>query len=69
MDINRIISGLIRSYGQRAVKMLVQKGIEYAARRGKSSSPISESDRAQAAAGQRMADQAQKIKNAPRRLF
>ncbi len=69
MDINRIILGLIRSFGQRAVKILVQKGIDYAARRGKSSPPISKADRTQAAAGQRMADRAQRIKNATRRLF
>lgn len=69
MDINRLIDTLMRLFGRKLIDVAVKKGVDYAARRGKPESEMSEADRAQAAAGRKMADRTKQIRNATRRLF
>jgi hypothetical protein len=69
MDLNKLINMLMRQFGGKLMNMVVNKGVDYAARRGKPEAEMSEAERAQAASGRQFADRAKQIRNATRRLF
>lgn len=69
MDMNRLIDMLMRLFGRKLVDMAVNKGIDYAASRGKPAAEMTEAERAQAEAGRQMAQRAKEIRTATRRLF
>lgn len=69
MDFNRLITMALSMFMKRFIATAVDKGIDYAARRGKSESEMTEAERSQAAQGRQMADRAKQIRNATRRFF
>jgi len=69
MDMNRLIDTLMRLFGRRLINIAVNKGIDYAARRGKPEAEMTEAERAQAAQGRDMAARAKQIRSATRRFF
>lgn len=69
MDFNRLITMALSMFMKRFIATAVDKGIDYAARRGKSESEMTEAERAQAAQGRQMADRAKQVRNATRRFF
>lgn len=69
MDFNRLITMAMTMFMKRFISTAVDKGIDYAARRGKPESEMTESERSQAAQGRQMADRAKQIRNATRRFF
>ena len=69
MDMNRLINMFMRLFGRKLIDMAVNKGIDYAASRGKPKSEMTEAERAQAASGRDMASRAKQIRNVTRRFF
>ena len=69
MDLNRLMTMALSLFMKRFISVAVDKGIDYAARRGKADAEMTEAERAQADKGRQMADRAKQIRNATRRLF
>lgn len=69
MDLNKLINLLMRLFGRKLMNIAVNKGVDYAARRGKPESEMTEAERAQAASGRQMADRFKQVRNATRRFF
>ena len=69
MDFNRLITMALSMFMKRFISTAVDKGIDFAARRGKPDAEMTEVERSQAAQGRQMADRAKKIRNATRRFF
>ena len=69
MDLNRLINMLMSMFMKKIVNVAVDKGVEYAARRGKPEAEMSDAERAQAQAGREMADRTKQVRNATRRIF
>ena len=67
MNFNRLITMAMSMFMKRFIVTAVDKGIDYAARRGKPK--MTEAERASAGQGRQMADRAKKIRNATRRFF
>lgn len=69
MDFNRLITMAMSMFMKRFISTAVDKGIDYAARRGKPEAEMTEAERNQASQGRQMADRAKQIRNATRRFF
>lgn len=69
MDYSRLINMLVSMFMKKFVNTAVERGIDYAARRGKPEAEMTESERAQAASGRTFAQRAKEIRNATRRFF
>jgi hypothetical protein len=69
MDVAKLINTLIRLFGRKLMNTALNKGIDYAARRGKPAAEMTEAERAQAQSGKQFASRAKQIRNATRRLF
>ena len=69
MDFNRLITMAMSMFMKRFISVAVDKGIDYAARRGKPEAEMTEAERANANQGRQMADRARQIRNATRRFF
>ncbi len=69
MDLNRLINMFMSIFMKKFVNLAVNKGIEYAASRGKPEAEMTDAERAQAQAGREMADRTKQIRNATRRFF
>ena len=69
MDFNRLITMAMSMFMKQFISTAVDKGIDYAARRGKPEAEMTESERAAADQGRQMADRAKEIRNATRRFF
>lgn len=69
MDINKLITTIMRLFGRKLMNTAINKGIDFAARRGKTDAQMTDADRAQAQSGRDMAKRAQKMARASRRLF
>lgn len=69
MDFNRLITMAMSMFMKRFIATAVDKGIDYAARRGKPEAEMTEAERASAGQGRQMADRAKQIRNATRRFF
>jgi hypothetical protein len=65
MNMNQVISMIMRKVMGRAI----DAGIDYAARRGKPAADMTAAERAQAASGKKLAQNARQIRNATRRFF
>lgn len=69
MDVNRLINMFMAIFMKKIVNLAVNKGVEYAASRGKPEAEMSDAERAQAQSGRDLADRAKQIRNATRRFF
>ncbi len=69
MDFNRLITMAMSMFMKRFIATAVDKGIDYAAKRGKPKAEMTGSQRSQAAQGRQMADRTKQIRNATRRFF
>lgn len=69
MDIAKLINTLMRLFGRRLMNTALNKGIDYAARRGKPDAEMTEAERAQAHSAKQFASRAKQIRNATRRFF
>lgn len=69
MDVNRLINMFMSIFMKKIVNLAVNKGVEYAASRGKPEAEMTDAERAQAQSGRDMADRTKKIRNATRRFF
>ncbi|MEZ5731388.1 MAG: hypothetical protein R3D97_03575 [Paracoccaceae bacterium] len=68
MDLNRLINMVINTVTRRLVNLGINKGIEMAARRGKTDGPMTAEERAQVKAGRDMAKRARQASKITRRL-
>lgn len=69
MDFNRLINMAMSMFMKRFIATAVDKGIDYAARRGKPNAEMTKAERNQADQGRQMADRAKHIRKATRRFF
>ncbi len=69
MNLNQLINMVMSIFMKKIVNMAVNKGVDYAARRGKPEAEMTEAERAQAQSARDMADRTKQIRNATRRLF
>ncbi len=69
MDVNRLINMFMAIFMKKIVNLAVNKGVEYAASRGKPEAEMTDAERAQAQAGRDLADRTKQIRNATRRFF
>jgi hypothetical protein len=69
MDVNRLISMFMSIFMKKIVNIAVNKGVEYAASRGKPEAAMTDAERAQAQAGREMAARSKQIRAATRRFF
>jgi hypothetical protein len=69
MDVNRLINMFMGIFMKKIVNLAVNKGVEYAASRGKREADMTDAERAQAQAGRDMAGRTKQIRNATRRFF
>jgi hypothetical protein len=69
MDVNRLINMFMGIFMKKIVNLAMNKGVEYAASRGKPEADMTEAERAQAQAGRDMAGRTKQIRNATRRFF
>jgi hypothetical protein len=69
MDVNRLINMFMGIFMKKIVNLAVNKGVEYAASRGKPEAEMSDAERAQAQTGRDMADRTKQIRNSTRRFF
>lgn len=66
---DRIINMILNRFIGQIINRAISGGISFAARRGKDPAQMTEAERAQAKAGQDLAQKARKISRASRRLF
>jgi hypothetical protein len=60
---------LVSMFMWKFINRAMEKGIDYAARRGKPESEMTDAERAQAASGRTFAQRAREIRNVTRRFF
>jgi hypothetical protein len=69
MDMAKMINVFMRLFGNKLIGMAVNKGVDYAARRGKPQTEMTPAELAQANSARQFAQRAKQIRNATRRFF
>lgn len=69
MDLTRILNQIVNQLIRRFVNIAVDKGVDYAARRGKEPAAMTEDEKAQAKSGKDMARRMRDVQKVTRRLF
>lgn len=69
MNVNQIINMVMSIFMKKIVNLAVNKGVEYAASRGKPEAEMTEAERAQAQSAREMSDRMKQVRNATRRIF
>jgi hypothetical protein len=69
MDMSKMINTVMRLFGRKLIGMAVNKGVDYAARRGKPQSEMTPAELAGAQSARQFAQRAKQIRSVTRRFF